>query len=319
MRFSCHCLDHPLLFDVREGATPETTLNGLLGEILLTRCCPFGEEAAHRCLERRRLDCPDFPCALSGVYKPSPFPRPIRLRFIPESDSTAFGLDVVLWGRRALALRPSLAVLVHFMGETGLRLGQGRSTRFEVSRPDLVFDGTLEQWAARLFPEPSRMDRLLVEFVTPFAHEEKIQDPDRGLVKAAMASGPFPLAKTLGNTANNLVLWRAQDQEPVHTPLTSELKNAAQAAREMVEDLCSPDNILIENNLLVPHQVGTRASRKTGAFQMDGFLGYTVLTGRLEPLLPWLSVWPAFGGGAKISFGFGQVRLWSGLGVSLGN
>jgi hypothetical protein len=75
----------------------------------------------------------------------------------------------------ALALAPNLAVLIHFMGEAGLRLGPGRRTRFDIEGYQKTFEGPLNQWAARLFPKPAQVDRLLIEFVTPFAHEEKVQ------------------------------------------------------------------------------------------------------------------------------------------------
>jgi hypothetical protein len=189
-KWLAYCVtERPLFLPPRQGSTPGTTLAGAFGTALWSTVCSHNNTPAGACntlQETGEPRCMDpSNCILPWLYKPYSsthrrnFARPVLLRAVALEGTApveVFSLEVTLWGRHAIGAKAAVKETLNKMGELGLN-GEKGQVRFSVSKIETAPSLTLAQRIERL---PSAQSQsVLLEFQTPFLHQEKIGDGKR--------------------------------------------------------------------------------------------------------------------------------------------
>ncbi|MDP2646304.1 MAG: hypothetical protein Q8P24_15305 [Desulfobacterales bacterium] len=198
--------------------------------------------------------------------------------------------------------------VLEFMGKSGLQTGFDKKFTFSVLDVTEIFRGALKEKIRACLSSQKITNRLLLEFPNVFIFKETLNVKGQP-ARLAMAEGEFPLAKVLGNVANELVRWDLEDRGLADQMEKSRVDMLAEAARKSAES--SITGIEIDHAALRPVDLGERASRKNNTKRsLRGFVGHVVLRGNLLPAMGWLEVLALWGGGQEKSSGLGQVKLW---------
>ncbi|MCP4697223.1 MAG: hypothetical protein GY862_10280 [Gammaproteobacteria bacterium] len=302
--------EQPVYLPPREGATPGTTLAGIFGSALGAVACLRRDSGS--CFNGNIADpqcASPAECPVVWLYKPysavhrRAFSRPVLLR-APALESMLpvenFTLEVTLWGRQAIAARETTVRVLHEMGQSGLN-GVSGNVKFAVQDIETEPALTLAQRLENLPPSRS----LLLEFQTPFLHQEKDLRGKRYFHNGQV----LPLAGILGNTAYTLTAWDMEDRKfgealdgkARHSLARDSRDNAYEAAQ----------HIQIMRADLAPADIGKRISRgNRHRYPLQGFVGLTELAGDLASAMPWLLALSLAGGGQQRAAGFGSVRIW---------
>ena len=308
-----HCVtDRPLFLPPRQGSTPGTTLAGAFGSAVWQAVCPYNNRPAGACnkLQPNEPSCQEpTECAVSWLYKPYSnvhrrnFARPVLLRAAElEGDKPVdvFTLEVTLWGRHAIAATDAVKKTLIKVGELGLN-SEGEHVHFSISKIETVPCFTLAQRLEQI----SSVQSVLLEFQTPFLHQEKNSEGKRYF----HTHSDLPIIGMLGNVAYNLAAWDMEDRE-LGEQLDGKMRhNLARDARDVAWE--AAEKLLIVRTHLSPVEIGERYSRgNQRMMSLQGFVGLAELAGNLKPALPWLLTLALVGGGQKRAMGFGSVRLW---------
>lgn len=299
-----HCVtDRPLFFPAHSGSTPGTTLSGAFGSALWEAVC------LNHCQTSSKEPQCQHPekCKVPWLYKPYSkihcrnFARPVLLRAIALEESEpveVFILEVTLWGRHAIAALHDVTKTLHKMGELGLK-AENKVVHFQITKIETQPSISLAQRIQTLPLAHS----VLLEFQTPFLHQEKNKEGKRQFY----LDQSLPIVNILGNAAYNLVAWDIEDRGLL---LDRAMRhNLARDARDVARD--SAKEILHQRSHLSSVDIGTRYSRSNQQeMSLQGFVGLVELTGNIKSSLPWLLVLTLAGGGQKRAMGFGTVRLW---------
>jgi hypothetical protein len=307
--------EQPLYLPPRAGATPGTTLWGAFGEVLLTHACVRHARGLGACIDQGAPCLASQYCPVPWLYKPYSrihrrnLTRPVLLRARALEGQTpvmAFDIEVILWGRHAIAAKEVIEQVIQAMGQAGLEV-EGERVCFQVTEIEAAPPLTLAERAAAI--RTSAWHEALLVFETPFLHREKVEIEPGVSKKLFMAGGLLPLAEIIGNCAYELAAWDMEDRE-LGESLDREMRHslcrqAREAARQAVNGLH------ITHCNLTPVSMGSRYSNQNGRyFPLMGFTGQVELQGPLEAALPWLLVLALGSGGQKRSMGFGRVQLW---------
>jgi hypothetical protein len=304
--------DRPLFFPPRQGSTPGTSLAGAYGTALWDAVCSCLNTEAGSCnkssSKEPRCQNPEH-CVIPWLYKPYStvhrrnFARPVLLRSAELENMApldAFTLEVTLWGRQAVAAVSAVKETIKKMGELGLST-EGMLVHFIVSD---IQEGPVLTLAEQLEHQPPTSS-ILLEFQTPFLHQEKDEQGKRYFY----TQGPLPIISILGNIAYNLVAWDIEDRK-VGEQIDGKMRHTlARDARDVAWSAAK--NLLIVRNHLSPVKMGERFSRgNQKMMSLQGFIGLVELSGDLPSVWPWLLALTLSGGGQKRAMGFGTVRMW---------
>ncbi|MDM8557816.1 hypothetical protein [Candidatus Parabeggiatoa sp. HSG14] len=304
--------DRPFFLPPRQGSTPGTTLSGLFGTALWDVACIYRDTPAGACNKSQPKEphCQEpAKCAVSWLYKPYStvhrrnFARPVLLRSVElegEEPVDVFTLEVTLWGRHAIAAQEVVIDTLKRMGKLGL-ISEGTQVRFGISKIDAGPCLTLAQQLEKL---PS-MQTILLEFQTPFLHQEKTEEGKRQFYMRSS----LPIVDMLGNVAYNLAAWDMEDRD-LGEQLDGKMRhNLARDARDVAWE--TAEGLFVLRAHLSPVKMGKRYSRgNKKIMSLQGFVGIAELGGTLKPALPWLLTLALVGGGQKRALGFGTVKMW---------
>jgi hypothetical protein len=304
--------DRPLFLPPHQGSTPGTTLGGVFGTALWDVGCIYKNTSAGACnkLQPKEPRCQNSTeCAVSWLYKPYStvhrrnFARPVLLRAVElEGDKPidVFTLEVTLWGRHAIAAQDVVINTLKKMGRLGL-ISEGTQVRFGITKIETKPCLTLAQQLENL---PS-MQTILLEFQTPFLHQEKNEEGKQQFYTRSN----LPIVGILGNVAYNLAAWDMEDRD-LGEQLDGKMRhNLARDARDVAWK--AAEGLFVLRSHLSPVEMGERYSRGTKKMMsLQGFVGLAELGGTLEPALPWLLTLAQVGGGQKRAMGFGSVKMW---------
>ncbi|HEC83677.1 MAG: hypothetical protein DRR08_08440 [Candidatus Parabeggiatoa sp. nov. 2] len=304
--------DRPLFLPPRQGSTPGTTLAGAFGNALWSAVCPYNDTPAGTCnLIQPHDPCCQAPteCVVPWLYKPYStvhrrnFARPVLLRAAElEGDKPVdvFTLEVTLWGRHAIAALEAVTKTLNKMGQLGLN-SEGTQVRFAITKIETAPCLTLAERIERLPPIQS----VLLEFQTPFLHQEKTSEGKRYFHTRPQ----LPIVGILGNVAYNLVAWDIEDREFGEQLDNKARHSLARDARDVAWEVA--EDLFIVRTHLSPVEIGERYSRgNQKTMSLQGFIGLAELAGNLKPALPWLLTLALAGGGQKRAMGFGTVQMW---------
>ena len=242
------------------------------------------------------------------------FPSPVMVRAAePVEVDGGFEsvVDVVLCGRVATAHEPEIRKTMEIFGAAGFG-PPGVRVKFQVTNMRVVFDGPLAELAG---PMPVPGSNVLVEFVTAVGWDPKRISSARGsrLRTATEEGSGLPLAWLLENVADDLVRWDIEDRglsaaigrEACEKLAEEAAKSAGAAATRMV----------IEKAVLREEDFGldsrkSRGGPREGRHTLSGVSGFTLLSGDLPSVWPWLLGAVGRGAGQQRGKGFGYVRLW---------
>jgi hypothetical protein len=306
-----HCItDKPIFLPPHEGSTPGTTLAGAFGSALWSTICP-NKPPCNRQQKKGSLHCqkPNN-CILPWLYKPYSevqhrnFARPVLLRAAElESIESVehFTLEVTLWGRKAIAAQQEVIATLKKMGELGLN-SEKNQVYFAIAKIETNPALTLAQ---RIQTLPEKPDSILLEFQTPFLHQEKTPKGKRYF----HTQPNLPIVSILGNVAYNLVAWDIEDRSIGEELDQKQRHSLARDARDIAWQ--AGEGLSIVRTHLSPVSIGTRFSRTNRQnMSLEGFVGLVELTGELEAAMPWLQALALIGGGQKRAMGFGVVQMW---------
>jgi len=304
--------DRPLFFPPRQGSTPGTSLAGAYGTALWAAVCSCLKTEAGSCnkssSKEPRCQVPDQ-CVVPWLYKPYStvhrrnFARPVLLRSAELENMeplNAFTLEVTLWGRHAISALEAVKETLKKMGELGLST-EGMIVHFMVTQ---VQEGPILTLAEQLQALPPASS-ILLEFQTPFLHQEKDEEGKRYFY----TQGPLPIVNILGNIAYNLVAWDIEDRK-VGEQIDGKMRHAlARDARDVAS--AAAEKLLMVRTHLSPVKMGERYSRgNKKMMSLEGFVGLVELSGDLASAWPWLLTLALAGGGQKRAMGFGTLRMW---------
>jgi hypothetical protein len=304
--------ERPLFLPPRQGSTPGTTLAGAFGNALWPSVCSYNNTPTGACnlVQPNDPRCQDpTNCILHWLYKPYSnvhrrnFARPILLRATElEGDKPVdlFTLEVTLWGRHAIAAIDAVKKTLYQMGEVGLNSEEAQ-VRFKITKIQTTPSLTL---AERIKHLPS-IQSILLEFQTPFLHQEKTSEGKRYF----HTRPHLPIVSILGNVAYSLVAWDIEDRDFGELLDNKARHSLARNARDVAWE--AAEQLQMVRTLLSPVEIGERYSRgNQKTMSLQGFIGLAELAGHLEPALPWLQTLALAGGGQKRAMGFGTVRMW---------
>jgi hypothetical protein len=304
LRIDC-AAEKPLLFQPNADSTPGTTLWGAFGDALLRGVC---QRRADRACGDGAGGCaaPDA-CAGRWLYKPHSttqkreLPRPVLL-YAPALESgrpcAEFHIELVLWGRQAIARREAVEHLVRQMGRQGLKTGPAAAepTRFLATRIEAGPVATLAKRIEAVWAWRGR--GFLLRFETPFLLQK-----NQRLANAEEVA----LADILGACAYELAAWDIEDRglgEELPKPPHKLCLDARDAARQ------SAASARLAHWLPHHSAQANRVSRKNGhRFPLQGFMGEARFSAIDGDALPWLVVLALGGGGQKRPWGFGRVGI----------
>jgi len=303
LRIDC-VAEKPLLFQPNADSTPGITLWGAFGDALLHSVCQRRADgacggAAGGCA------APDT-CAGRWLYKlprsiaqKREFFRPVLL-YAPALESgrpcAEFRIELLLWGRQAIARRETVVEIMRQMGRQGLKTGQdaAKPTRFLATRVEAGPAATLAErieaawhWCGRGF---------LLRFETPF------------LLKKNERLADVTWSGILRDCAQNLVLWDIEDRGLVADDLPKSPHKLSLDARDAAQQAAESANVAYwrPSNAMR----GKRVSRKNGQrFPLQGFTGEARFSAIDPAALPWMVTLALGGGGQKRPWGFGRVEI----------
>lgn len=316
-----HCgFERELVLPEREGANLHTTLRGAFGSALVAEGCALARstDSTKTCIDRQGRGGCERPsaCALPWLYEPRvasqrrDHPSPVVLR-IEGVDSevrdeevlvSALRLSLFLLGRHATRGRELVLRALGRTGKRGLTEPRGRGPLHPMASFDVrfsstyvpVFAGTLGAWVAARRGKSSPK-RVGIELASP------------------LVASPPDLAALLGNTAHDLVQWDLADRglsDAWGEGAKQRCDELSDSARSQVAEW---GRRLRSDGHTKKVGLGRRRSVSTQQrFPLGGegaFTGWLELRGALDLVLPWLVVLELRGGGAKKSFGMGEVRL----------
>ncbi|EDN66834.1 hypothetical protein BGP_3134 [Beggiatoa sp. PS] len=303
--------DRPLFLPPRQGSTPGTTLAGAFGTALWSLCANHNSstDACHIIKPNNPVCQNPNECVVSWLYKPYStvhhrnFARPVLLRATElEGDKPVdvFTLEVTLWGRHAIAAQDAVKETLKTMGKLGIN-SEGKQVHFGITKIETGPCLTLAERIKRMPPIQS----TLLEFQTPFLHQEKTDEGKRYFYTQPQ----LPIVSILGNVAYNLVAWDMEDRD-LGEWFDKKLRHSlARDARDTAFE--AAEGLLILRTHLSPVEIGERYSRGTKkTMLLQGFIGLTELAGDFEVAMPWLLTLALAGGGQKRAMGFGTVRMW---------
>lgn len=299
----------PVFWMRQDGSTPSTTLAGSFGRAVWKLC------ASGHCETELAARCQNSPnCWVHWLYKPysevqrRDFARPVFL-FSPTLEQTheevsGFTLEVILWGRHAVAAQANIIEVIQEMGRVGLRC-EGQLIPFFITQTKigeaLTIAERLQSW--------QRMQRLMLEFVTPLLFTRR--DGEAGYVRSTHQEGEnLPLQELLANVAYEWVAWDIEDRGlDLDKTARHELACVARDAARLVAT-----ELTVERLHLLNVDLGTRQSRgNKHRYAVRGFMGLAEIGGEaLQQAAPWLLALCLAGGGQKRALGFGAVRAWVG-------
>jgi len=310
-KFLAHCItDKPIFLPPHEGSTPGTTLAGAFGSALWSTIChnnpPCSRQTNPRCQKPND-------CILPWLYKPYSevhhrnFARPVLLR-AAELESIEpverFTLEVTLWGRHAIAAQQEVIATLKKMGELGLNSDKNQ-VYFGIAQIETAPTLTLAQ---RIQTLPEKPDSILLEFQTPFLHQEKTPEGKRYF----HTQPNLPIVSILGNVAYNLVAWDIEDRNVGEELDQKQRHSLARDARDVAWQ--AGEGLTIVRTHLSPVSIGKRYSRTNRqSMSLEGFVGLVELSGDLKAAMPWLQALALIGGGQKRAMGFGAVQMWLNL------
>lgn len=308
-----YCItNRPFFLPPREGSTPGTTIAGAFGTALWDAVCPYNDTPAGACnvIQTHKPYCHNpSACLVPWLYKPYSkvhrrnFARPVLLRAAELEDDKPvdnFTLEITLWGRHAIEALEAVKDTVIKMGELGLNRGE-KQVHFEVTKFETAPGLTLAQRIENL---PS-VQSILLEFQTPFVHQEKDQQGKPYF----HTTQDLPIIGILGNIAYNLVAWDIEDRELGEQLDCKARHGLARDARDVAWQ--AAEKLIVRRTHLSPVEMGERLSRSSQRFMsIQGFVGLAELGGDLQPALPWLLTLALAGGGQKRAMGFGTVKMW---------
>ena len=309
-----HCItDKPIYLPPHEGSTPGTTLAGAFGSALWSTICPnnpacYKQQKSGHPVCKKHKDC-----VLPWLYKPYSeiqhrnFARPVLLR-AAELESIEpverFTLEVTLWGRHAIAAKQEVIATLKQMGNLGLN-SENRKVYFSIAQIETAPALTLTEQIQKL---PKKPQSVLLEFQTPFLHQEKTPKGKRNFHTQAN----IPIVNILGNVAYNLVAWDIEDRDLGEKLDKQKRHNLARDARDVAWQ--AGEKLTIVRTHISPVSIGERVSRgNRQTMLLEGFVGLVELSGELETAMPWLQTLALIGGGQKRAMGFGTVQMWLNL------
>ena len=306
-----HCItDKPIFLPPHEGSTPGTTLAGAFGSALWSTIC---QNNPH-CVRQTNPHCQKpNDCVLPWLYKPYSeiqhrnFARPVLLR-ATELESMepveSFTLEVTLWGRHAIAAQQEVIATLKKMGKLGLN-SENRKVYFSIAQIETAPALTLTEQIQNL---PRKPHSILLEFQTPFLHQERNLKGKRYFHTEAN----IPIVNILGNVAYNLVAWDIEDRGLGEKLDKHKRHKLARDARDVAWQAGEKLNIVRTH--ISPVSVGKRFSRgNKKTMLLEGFVGLVELSGKLETAIPWLQTLALIGGGQKRAMGFGTTQMWFNL------
>ena len=288
MRISCRPQE-PVRFIDAPGSTPVSLWRGAMGEAMKKAGCPKDIISPHSKAHKRD------------------FPRPVRIELKSPYYTwlETFELELTLWGRRAQRSLDHVMEAVQLMGEEGILL-EGNKKKFGVEKISPFLSGTLGELSENLFPDSASM--VLLELITPYMFYVKEQ-AGRGGRHAMEFAEDFPLKDAMERTAFQAAAWDMEDRG-MEGADRKELDRISKCAEHQAGEDASRVEVI--KSFLLPYHGGSRYSKRSkGDFELKGVFGYVVLEGPIKPLQPWLAVMEYWGGGQKISFGFGRAKVWS--------
>lgn len=292
--------DRPLAQPV-DLATASATLRGAYRTALALRTCVREGECARRAdAEKTEVRCADRVGCPNGVlyeaagrFRAREHPPALTV-WVNAVTPEYLEVEVVLWGARAVNLKPEAMRALAVAGKPGLLL-DGAWSAFSVEDHG-AFVGTLGDRA-----QPSvggYPDRALLELLTPW---------DVGRASAGQAAPEFNLGAVLGHLAHDLMQWELEETAP-ELP-KREADERSDRLREHVRDLMR--NVEIDGGAVAWVDLPARRSRGNGRiFQLGGYQGYCTLRGDLSAVWPWFRALELRGAGQHRLFGLGRARLW---------
>lgn len=212
-----------------------------------------------------------------------------RLLFRVEvsPDPQSWDLRVLLRGDGAEQLCDLVEAALRETGRVGLLHG-GDPRRFLVESPRITVDATHAHLDGVVAGWPTRLGRVIVEFVTP------------------CRAGSFEPRELAGNLACSLVkLARATsaDASVTQVLIDAEADAARDVAREAFVDVRVAHEVLRSEE-------GKRVSGETGhVIPMQGKHGFLALEGKFDAAKRWLALMELHGVGGNTAFGAGAIRL----------
>lgn len=309
-KLTAYCVtEQPLFFPPHQGSTPGTTLAGAFGTALWSTVC-LHHTTCNTLQKKGEPHCQTpSKCVLPWLYKPYSevhrrnFARPVLLRAI-ELEGTepvdVFTLEVMLWGRHAIANQEAVKNTLKKMGELGLNC-EGTQVHFSVTNFQTEPCLTLAERIERL----PKVQTVLLEFQTPFLHVEKTSEGKREFHTREQ----LPIVSILGSVAYNLAAWDMEDRDLGKKLDGRARHDLARDTRDVAWE--TSEGLFIVRTHLSPVEIGNRYSRgNRQTMPIRGFVGLAELSGSLEDALPWLLTLALAGGGQKRAMGFGSVKMW---------
>jgi hypothetical protein len=305
-----HCITNkPISLPPHEGSTPGTTLAGAFGNALWAAICLNNPSCDKQQQGNPHCKKPQD-CILPWLYKPYSevhhrnFARPVLLR-AAELESLEpvkhFTLEVTLWGRHAIAAQQEVIATLKKMGNIGLNSNNSK-VAFQITQIEIAPALTLTEQIKTL---PKNINSILLEFQTPFLHQERTPEGKRYFHTQA----PLPIVNILGNIAYNLVAWDIEDRNIGEKLDNKQRHNLARDARDVAWK--AGKELTIVRTHLSPVFIGKRLSRTNQqTMSLEGFVGLVELAGNLKAAIPWLQILALIGGGQKRTMGFGAVQMW---------
>jgi hypothetical protein len=309
-----------------------STFRGVLGWRLKQVICVNRDVAdckdcllAQKCLYNY-LFSPQLPPETQFLKHTSRIPSPIIIE-PPLTDQRIFQADdtmevgLVLIGKGVEYL-PYLIYVFTEIGKSGIgagvheRAGKKRGGRFELveayddiggkliysSQENILRDGyRIFDWDAALAEQVNNSQKLTLEFLTPIRFRE-------------MRGDNFKLAK-LENFTQLIthLYWRLLMLAYFHcNPCSLDDKrfhNLAEQASHMRKELSKVDDVQLEENHTYWQEYERWSNRQETKMTLGGFMGRTVLSGKLTPYLPLLHLGQYTHLGKQTMFGFGKYRL----------
>lgn len=195
-------------------------------------------------------------------------------------------MQLLLWGRQAIACRPLVFEALERAGRAGI-WGEDGAVGFS---HDIVAEDsrTLARWCDR--PPP---DHALLTFDTPCNTKS------------------LNLATLVGNTAHDLVQWALVDAGASADLSKRECDDLADSSRQQAKETVETMTVQLHEERYV--DLGVRQSRSNGGnLHLKGWTGSVALSDDLSAAWPWLKAMELSGAGGQRAFGMGRVKLGDG-------
>jgi hypothetical protein len=222
----------------------------------------------------------------------------------PDAPDARFDLHVTLWGRQAICHQPLIARIL----EQPLVRQDGAWIYPKFLTQKLTPPRTLAERVADLAAQAPQ--RVLLDFVSPFQHQQWVRLAPDDIERLIMAGGALPIGKILGNLAYELTAWDMEDRDAGELlPHKETREQLAEQARD--EAFQRGECLTVVHSRLKAVPVHWERSRSNEQrFPTGGFRGIVELAGDIQGALPWLVALATGGGGQRRALGYGRVRLW---------